>query len=134
MIVEIIRLEENVEHGTFGVLRINKAVFCVTLEPPDKANQKNISSIPVQQYVCKRYSSAKYPNTFEVTGVPMRSKVLFHAGNTDDHTAGCILLGQHFGKLNSGQRAVLNSGKTFEAFMNAMHGVKEFHLTIYTCY
>ena len=32
MILELIRLEENDQFGTFGVLRINKQVFCVTEE------------------------------------------------------------------------------------------------------
>ena len=132
-IVELIRLEEDEIYGTFGVLKINKKVFCVTLEPPDKENQQSVSSIPVQQYICRRYSSAKYPSTFQVTNVPSRTKVLFHAGNTVDHTMGCILLGQYFGKL-SGNRAVLNSGKTFNDFMAVLSGVKAFHLTVKEMY
>ena len=132
-IVELIRLEEDEIHGTFGVLKINKKVFCVTLEPPDKENQQSVSSIPVQQYVCRRYSSAKYPSTFQVTNVPGRTKVLFHSGNIVNHTMGCILLGQYFGKL-SGNRAVLNSGKTFDGFMVVLSGVQAFHLTVKEMY
>ena len=132
-IIELIRLEEDEIHGTFGVLKINKKVFCVTLEPPDKENQQSVSSIPIQQYICRRYSSAKYPSTFQVTNVPGRTKVLFHSGNIVDHTRGCILLGQYFGKL-SGNRAVLNSGKTFNDFMVVLSGVKAFHLTVKEMY
>lgn len=132
-IVELIRLEENHDHGTFGVLKINKEVFCCTLEPPDILNAQNVSSIPAQQYICERYNSPNFGNTFKVINVPGRSSVLIHAGNIVQHTKGCIILGQFFGKL-IGDRAVLNSGKTFKSFMSIMNGVDEFHLTIREVY
>lgn len=129
-VVELIRIEENEIYGTFGVLRINKEAFCVTLEPADHENASNISSIPSQQYICSRVNSPKYGNTFEVLNVPGRSHVLFHAGNTKDHTKGCILLAQYYDKLK-GDRAVLNSGRTFEIFNERiMNGIATFHLTI----
>ena len=127
-VVELIRLEEG-DQGTFGVLRIQKEVFCVTLEPPDMENEQNISSIPAQQYICRRVNSPKYGETFEVKGVPARGNVLFHAGNVVEHTKGCILLAQHYGKLR-GERAVLNSGDTFKDFMATLEGEESFRLTI----
>lgn len=130
-IAELIRLEES-HQGTIGVLRINKEVFCMTLEPPDELNVSNISHIPAQQYLCNPYTSPKYKETYIVDGVPGRDYILFHAGNTASHTHGCILLGSTTGKLR-GERAVLNSGKTFERFMEKMGG-KRFHLTITTNY
>ncbi|MEE9118546.1 MAG: DUF5675 family protein [Calditrichia bacterium] len=129
-IVEIIRLEENWDQGTFGVLKINKEVFCCTLEPPDRLNAQNISSIPAQQYICERYRSLKYGETFQVTNVPGRLGILIHAGNVVGHTKGCIILGQYFGKLGA-NRAVLNSGNTFREFMELMNGTDRFHLTIH---
>ena len=128
-IVEIIRLEEDFLHGTFGVLKIDKAVFCVTLEPPDRLNKQNVSSIPAQQYECYHIVSPKYGETFKVMNVPHRADILFHAGNIAVDTGGCILLGQYFGKLK-GDRAVLNSGATFKNFMRVMQGEDYFHLTI----
>jgi len=127
-IVELIRLEENFKYGTFGILKIQKKVFCVTLEPPDIENNRNVSSIPAQQYICKRMSSS-YGETFKVMDVPNRTQVLLHPGNTKFHTQGCILLAQYFGKLK-GNRAVLNSGKTFKDFMTSLVGYDEIHLTI----
>ena len=128
-IVEILRLEEHCSFGTFGALRVNKSVYCVTLEPSDRENEINASSIPAQQYICRKYRSPKYGETFRVMNVPGRTNVLFHSGNVAKHTKGCILLGQYFGKLK-GDRAVLNSGKTFEQFMSLMKDVNFFHLTI----
>ena len=128
-VVELLRREENVQYGTFGILSVQKQVFCVTLEPPDRLNIKNRSSIPAQQYICERYSSAKYPDTFQIMDVPGRDKVLFHAGNDVDDTLGCVILAQYFGKLK-GNRAILNSGQTFKDFMKLMTNHQKFHLTI----
>lgn len=132
-IIEIIRLEENDTDGTFGILRINKSVFCATLEPPDRFNAVSTSCIPAQQYLCDRYSSAKFPDTFIVRNVPGRSAILFHAGNTVKNTQGCILLGETIVKLR-GDRGIKNSGATFLGFMAEMSGQLGFHLTIYQQY
>lgn len=126
-IVEIIRLEET-DHGTLGILKLDKRVFCATLEPPDKENAQNVSSIPAQQYMCRRVQSPRFGNTFEVQNVPGRSHVLFHAGNTEYDTAGCILLGElggHDGPVN-----VVNSKQTMESFLAELHNEAAFHLTI----
>lgn len=51
VIAELIRLEES-KYGTFAVLKLNKGIFCFSIEPPDNQNISNISSIPAQQYIC----------------------------------------------------------------------------------
>lgn len=121
------------EFGTLGTLLRNGIPFCCTVEPPDKHNARNVSSIPAGQYTCRRYSSERYPDTFQVMNVPDRTKVLFHAGNTKADTAGCILLGQYWAKL-LGNIATLNSGKTFKSFMGLMRDYKAFDLTIIEVY
>lgn len=130
--VRLLRVEES-EQGTFGNLLICSQVFCVTLEPSDWLNEQNISSIPAQQYQCIKIRSPQFGETFEIVDVPGRSHVLFHAGNIDDHTKGCVILGQYFGKLQ-GDRAVLNSGATFKEFMDIMKYVGMFQLTIKEVY
>jgi len=127
-IVEIIRLEEGPE-GTFGILKINKKLFCMTLEPRDILNKQNVSSIPgPQQYLCKKRMS-RFGETFEIMDVPDRTGILFHAGNFLGATAGCVLLGQYVAKLR-GERGVFNSGNTMKAFMEIMKDIDEFLLTI----
>ncbi len=126
---ELLRVENNIHYGSFGVFLIQSEAFCVTLEPPNFNNMKNISCIPTGQYMCCRVKSPKFGDTFEVRHVPDRDHVLFHAGNTVDDTEACILTAQHFGKLK-GNRAVLNSGATFKAFLAYMQPYEEFHLTI----
>lgn len=132
-VVELIRLEENSDFGTLGILKVNKEIFCCTLEPNDMENTPYISSIPAQQYTCKRYSSSKYPNTFQIMDVPNRSKILFHPGNKIKDTAGCILLGKMFYDL-AYDRGIANSGATFNRFISTMEPYSEFHLTIHEFY
>lgn len=129
--IELIRHEEW-ESGTIGLLKIDKVVFCFTLEPNDWLNRVNESSIPAQQYVCIPWLSPSFGQTFLVSNVPNRDKILFHAGNTKLDTAGCIILGSEVGKLK-GDRAVLNSGNTFRAFLREM-GDQPFGLTIREVY
>ena len=131
--VDILRLETNPNYGTFGALRFDTEAFCVTLEPPNFANMRNISCIPAAQYMCGRVVSPKFGDTFEVRHVPNRSSILFHPGNRVKDTEGCIVTAQYFGKLR-GDRAVLNSGATFKRFMDKLDGEDEFHLTIRECF
>jgi hypothetical protein len=128
-VVKIIRVETHPDYGTFGVMTIGGTATCVTLEPYSRDNASNVSCIPTGQYICKRYSSRKYPDTFEITGIQGRSYVLFHAGNVDENTAGCVLLGSEFGTLG-GDRAILESGKAFNSFINNFKGQDQFRLTI----
>lgn len=129
--IDIIRLEENFEYGTIGVLRIGRSVFCATLEPPELLNKRNVSCIPAKPYLIKPFYSPSFQfNTYKVMNVPDRSGILFHPGNTRDDTEGCIILGQYPNKLKGPSRALINSGKTFKAFMAIMDNSPEVKLII----
>ena len=136
MKLEIIRVEHS-ETGTFGTLSIDGQAFCVTLELPYRGNMNNVSCIPPGLYQCQRTLSpliekitgGKWDQTFEITGVPARSRILLHSGNTVQDTHGCVLVASSFGKLK-GERAVLNSGATFDLFMTVTRNIKAFGLTI----
>jgi len=119
---------KNQNEGTLGVLFIDKELFCFTLEPPWRNNGVD-SCIPVGSYVCKRFSSEKHPNTFEIRGVKGRSSILIHSGNTDVDSLGCILLGSVIDITS--KKMVLNSKDTFRKFMDKMKDVNEFILKIY---
>ena len=126
--VDLIRLESSANYGTFGVVRVNKKMFCVSLEPRWCDNAKFISCIPTGQYTCMLANSPRYGLTYQVIDVHDRTNILFHAGNYVVHTNGCILLGQRVTELALG-RAVTNSAKTIEDFNNLLNG-KPFILTI----
>lgn len=134
--LRLIRLEENYQYGTFGMLLINSTIYCATLEPRDWENEPDISSIPAKQYYLQQYSSQKYPETWQVIDVPGRSKILLHAGNTIHDTAGCILLGEYHTKLylQAEGRMIANSGDTFRRFIDMMKGYTRLHLTIKEAY
>ena len=127
--LRIVRLEDNFQFGMFGVLLINSEIYCVTLEPHEYSNHKNVSCIPIGQYECHKTVSFKYGTTYEICNIPDRTNVLFHAGNERDDTEGCILLAEKFGKLR-GNRAILNSGATFTKFLDNVGYYKTLHLTI----
>lgn len=127
-ILEITRLESG-EEGSFGTMRIDKQVFCSTLEPRDRLNKPNESCIPPGQYLCQRWNSPRYGETWMVKDVPDRAGILFHPGNLAEDTEGCIFLGQYVDKLR-GTRAVKNSGDTFRKFMLETAGHDTLHLTI----
>jgi len=115
--------------GVFGVLIHENRPFALTLERPWLDNVKSLSCIPAGQYRCERVDSPHFGNTFEVTNVPDRTHILFHKGNIEDDTHGCILVGEQFEPLN-GKDAILSSKKGFEEFLSKMKGIDSFPLTI----
>ena len=119
----------NTDHGTFGVLLEGDTPFAVTLEPPWLNNREDESCIPSKQYLCKRIESPQFGPTFEITDVEDRTHVLFHKGNLDDDTLGCVLVGEMFEPLG-GEPGIQKSGKGYGEFMQRLEGENEFALNI----
>ena len=128
MLLTLKRVAEN-EDGTFGVLIHNNIPFCLTLEPEWQNNKQNISCIPPKHYTCQKVNSPKFGSTFEIKRVPNRTHVLFHKGNVETDTLGCVILGEQFESLN-GKCAILRSGKAFDEFINLTKGLITFNLQI----
>jgi len=110
------------------IIHHNRAVM-LTLEDAWKGNEPMVSCIPAGLYRCVPHSTAKFPNTWRLEDVPGRSAILFHAGNTDEDTHGCILLGRRFGDLN-GVPAVLESQAAMDHFRYITKGWKDFQINI----
>jgi len=128
-VIEIVRLEES-ETGTIGVLKFNKEVLCYTLEESDNLNKVDVSSVPAQQYIIERYDSQRFGRPlFRLRNVPGRTSICIHAGNTEDDTAGCILLGKQIDG-SKGKKWLLYSLDALDEFMGHLHHVNEAHLTI----
>ena len=126
--IDIIRLEKS-PSGTFGVLRMDGEVFCVTLEPPDRGNLPDVSCIPAGEYECCRVETPSFGTTFEIADVPGRTHILFHQGNVVADTHGCVLLGRSFGHVG-GERAVVASRPTFRDFLGRCGDAHTFTLCI----
>jgi len=115
---------------TLGMLQIagedHEPIY--TLENPWKDNKPYVSCIPADSYACRPYSGTKYKNVYIVDGVPQRSGILFHHGNFEEDTSGCILLGLSAGKLR-GEAAVKESKKAMDYF-RLLIGDEQFILII----
>jgi len=129
----IIRSPSN-EDGTFGMMLDGQSPFCLTLEREWVDNKKGESCIPNGIYLCKRVQSPKFGNTFEICNVPNRTEILFHKGNIEDDSHGCIILGEQFEPIRTYEHGlkngVLSSGKAMEEFLERTEGIDEFRLYV----
>jgi hypothetical protein len=130
--LRLVRVSEH-DGATLGVLCIDDVPEFVTLEDAWRDNERQVSCIPVGRYVIKPKISPKFGSTWEVTDVPERSHILFHAGNTHKDTHGCILLGLQFGRLGN-ESAILASRSAFLQFLQKMSGNKEAQLIVIDAY
>ena len=121
--------------GTFGVLLAQEAPLlplrpiATTCEEVWAFNQRNASCIPAGRYRCERWNSPKFGPTWQVTGVPGRTLILFHPGNTTLDTEGCILLGETFTTVN-GRVAIGDSRVAFNEFLSLTSDLDSFWLTV----
>lgn len=115
--------------GTFGVLRYGQVPFALTCERPWVNNETSVSCIPTGRYLCTRIRSPHFGETFEVTGVPGRTHILFHKGNTTDDTEGCILVAEEFSGTFD-RPIVVSSQRGFGELMELLKDVNEFTLYI----
>lgn len=113
--------------ATLGIMYLNGEEICRTLENPWLNNHPFISCVPKHNYLVKSYSSAKYPDVWELQDVNDRSKILIHVGNRAEHTEGCILVGLNWGFLGD-DLAVLNSRKALDKLREVLNN--EFLLKI----
>ena len=115
--------------ATYGVLLQGDIPFAVTLEDPWKNNAPNVSCIPAGAYKCVRVQSPKFGNTFEVAEVPGRFAILFHRGNLEDDTHGCILVGEMFNPV-LGRPGITASKEGFAEFLHIVGMTNVFQLEI----
>lgn len=102
--------------GTFGIINVDHRFACMTLELPDKYNQRNISCIPAGKYSIVPHQSPKFGKVYKVLNVPNRGDILFHIGNYLEDTNGCLLLGLYRKSLMISQ-----SRKAFEYFYKMLN-------------
>lgn len=130
MKVFIIKRVYGGKDGTDGVLiEQGYGPICVTKERRWNNNKKGESCIPTGEFRCKRVSSPKFGNTFEVL-VEGRTAILFHKGNIDDDSHGCIIVGEYFDPFKNKDVGVLMSGHAMDEFLARLTGEQEFKLVI----
>lgn len=130
MNLTLFRLTKDSNIPTYGVLiREDKIPFALTLERAWRDNQRTISCIPSGIYSCYRHTSPKFGNTFWVQNVPGRQEILFHKGNIDDDSHGCILIGEGF-DLIKGEDGLVDSAHGFNEFMKLQNSLNSFSIQI----
>lgn len=125
--------------GIFGNLCSLDGEFLVqTLEHsyPNAWGTAFLPKIPAGVYTCVRglhqlKATPLHPNpkpfaTFEITNVPGHTDILFHSGNFNGDTEGCVLLGLK----RLGSFEILESKLAFEAFMKNREGIQTFQLEV----
>ena len=114
--------------GTKGRLYVpGIAVAYHTMENPWLQNKRKDSCIPLGTYICRPVDSPRFGKTIEVTNVPDRSHILFHAGNSPDDTDGCILIGMNGSPSNT---MWIGSSKPAVAEFLSLLGKETFELEI----
>jgi len=74
--------DEYREEKVYGETRIPQGTYKITLRTVGRLHEKYIKRFP-----------GVHRGTLHVTNVPNFKYILIHCGNTDDHSAGCLLLG-----------------------------------------
>ncbi len=114
--------------GAFSTLSPNgEPPFMVALE---HTYEDNDVKVPRGTYTCRRtrFNHGGY-ETFEITGVPGHARLLFHRGNTELDSDGCVVVGLQFGVVN-GNDGVLSSTSAHFIFMGRQNGVDSFQLEV----
>jgi hypothetical protein len=125
--------------GIYGRLLNDKdEQVAVTLEHAYDPNDEGsfAPKVPQGTYTCQRGQhqlagmSAPF-TTFEITGVPGHTGILFHRGNYNSDSEGCVLLGRDIATSNlDGTQMLTLSAITFTSFMCMLNGVDQFTLTV----
>jgi hypothetical protein len=126
MELKLIR-ETFTEKSTIGSLYVNGIFFCYTLEDKDR----KLESGGVKEYAKTAIPRGKYKviNSFsnrfkkympELVNVPQFAGIRIHAGNTADHSEGCILVGS-----TKAVDFIGNSKVTFDKLMKVIQRVEK---------
>ena len=120
------------ESGIFGELEIkpNEGKLATLEHAYPEEHGLWLPKIPEGSYKCVRSDHRLHGmdhdfHTFEITNVPGHSNILFHPGNTENDSEGCILLGS----FRTGGM-IFKSKDAFERFMTELVGINEFTLEI----
>ena len=105
------------DDATCGILFIDGIFECYTLEDEVRdLKEYSETAIPLGEYEIKfrtvggfhtkytaRYGAGFHKGMLELQNVPNFQYILIHTGNTDEHTAGCLLVGETQQDLDKGK-------------------------------
>lgn len=123
------------EH-TYGIIEeMDGEPLCVTMEPG--TNDRDFPRVPEGFYHLIEHRTENYDSValvgWHVSHMPTpgvdRSAILIHAGNTDNDTRGCILVGVDRGELN-GEAAILSSRIALDVLLDIVREADRAYLRI----
>lgn len=122
------------DHGIYGELHQEDGTFIAyTLEHAYQTDAGDWApKIPPGTYTCvlgphRLLSMTHDFDTYEITGVEGHSKLLFHDGNYNHDSDGCVLLGS---AVNFMLHMITQSKVAFGKFLQLQDGVSEFLVVI----
>lgn len=134
----ILNRTEYESDGIFGqLLDENNNIICVTLEHAYDSSNGDGSyapKLPAGIYTCERgqhqLANMKAPfTTFEIMNVPGHTNILYHVGNYNKDSEGCVLLGQEISSFE-GHNVITHSKAAFQKFMELQENIDQFTLTV----
>lgn len=127
MTLKLIR-KQYIKDGIFSELvdEAGKVLFCTLEHAYDVGGGKFEPKLKAGTYKCEQgphrlKSMTSSFDTFEVKGVMDHTGILFHVGNYNKDSDGCILIGRKVIDYN-GQRIITNSKLAFKEFMDLVSG------------
>lgn len=131
MKIDVVRVQFGSD-STNGLVFIDNSFECYSLEDQvrDGAKVMGETAIPLGSYEIKfrtvggfdtkykkRYGTDWHVGMLELQDVPNFKYILIHTGNTDEHTAGCLLLGETQQDLDKGKDGFVGgSGDAYKKF------------------
>lgn len=120
MMADLILKRDSIDvHGCQSTLLRDGHPWLYTMEHSYGAGDDWQAKVPAGTYECVLGDHTLHSGpirTYEITGVPGHSGILFHKGNTEGDSEGCVLLGMLRGELN-GEPAVLHSSVALSEFL-----------------
>ena len=131
MKIDVVRIQFGSD-STNGLVFIDNSFECYSLEDQVREGEKVMgeTAIPLGSYEIKfrtvggfdskykkRYGTDWHVGMLELQDVPNFKYILIHTGNTDEHTAGCLLLGETQQDLDKGKDGFVGgSGDAYKKF------------------
>lgn len=132
--LSLVRVAVTAEYGAFGVLCNYGVPFAVTLERTYEEPGEPVVKIPPGTWLCTQtifhHGQPKPYATFEVH-IFGHSRLLFHKGNIERHSDGCILVAESFALLPpNATPGVSQSAAGFIEFMERCGDRQSFELVV----
>lgn len=134
----VLKNTDFLDAGIFGeLLHEDGSHLCYTLQHAyDTRNGDGSYGPKVQNgiYTCVRgqhqLAHMSFPfETFEITNVVGHTNILFHVGNYNGDSEGCVLLGTNAAKY-ANPPCITKSAMAFAAFMDLLKNIDTFTLTV----